>query len=67
MRSRWSRALALVLCLTAGLLAGCGHSHAKTKKPLTVTTPPPQQTGTVKTGTPTGPTNTAKTTTSSGG
>jgi hypothetical protein len=58
------RTLALATCLIAGLVAGCAH-RGKTNKPLTVTNQTPQQTGsTVRSGTPTGPTNTAHTTTS---
>lgn len=58
------RALALVVCLVGGFAAGCGSKNHHPS--VTVHVRPPQQTSTVKTGTPTGPTNTAKTTTSAG-
>jgi hypothetical protein len=58
------RLLAVALCAALGLLAGC--SSGKDKQGPAGTTPPPQPT-TGKTGTPAGPTNTARTTTSAGG
>lgn len=58
------KVLALTVCLVAGVVAGCGSKNQHPSVTLHVR--PPQQTGTVKTGTPTGPTNTARTTTSAG-
>jgi hypothetical protein len=56
------RAAALVLCALVGLAAGCGSGKNGSSPGGKV--PPPHPTTGGKTGTPTGPTNTAHTTTS---
>ena len=57
--------LVLVLCAVAGFLAACG-SGSKSPSTPTGTVPPPQPT-TGKTGTPSTPSNTDRTTTQAGG
>jgi ABC-type Fe3+-hydroxamate transport system substrate-binding protein len=58
------RALALVACAVAGVLAGCSSGTDKEKPSATL--PTPQPTTNHETGTPSTPSNTNRTTTEAG-